>query len=96
MRTELTAFLKYVASKSNTKPIIYSGLKFYQDNLQGHFDNYIYWLAHYYKPELDVTNTAKWRFWQHSDKARVNGINHVVDFDVFNGDSLAFKKLLIP
>jgi lysozyme len=96
MRTELSAFLKFVATKSKAKPIIYSGLSFYEDYLKGYYDDYTYWLAHYYKPQLDVTNTAKWRFWQHSDKARVNGISAPVDFDVFNGDSLQFQKLLIP
>lgn len=96
MRTELALFLKFITVKTKIKPIIYSGLQFYTDNLMGHFDDYTLWLAHYYEPELEVNKAAKWRFWQHSDKASVNGINHVVDFDVFNGDSLAFRKLLLP
>ena len=95
MRLELKAFLKQIETKTGTKPIIYSGLKFYQDNLAGFFDDYTLWIAHYYQPGLDIGQPAKWKFWQHSDKAKVNGINHVVDFNVFNGDSLAFRKLLI-
>jgi lysozyme len=96
MRDELTQFLKYITVNTKVKPIIYSGLKFYNNYLFGYFDDYTLWLAHYYEPELDVNKAAKWRFWQHSDKASVNGIGHVVDFDVFNGDSLTFKKLLVP
>lgn len=96
MRDELTQFLKYITVNTKTKPIIYSGLKFYNNYLLSYFDDYTLWLAHYYEPELDVNKDAKWRFWQHSDKASVNGISHVVDFDVFNGDSLTFKKLLVP
>jgi lysozyme len=96
MRSELNLYLKYVYNKTNIKPIVYSGLKFYEDYLMGHFDDNTLWLAHYYEPELQVDMAAKWKFWQHSDKASVNGIGHVVDFDVFNGDSLAFKKLLVP
>jgi lysozyme len=95
MRKELGFFLKYVESQTKIKPIIYSGLTFYQDYLQGHFDDYTLWLAHYYQPDLKVSKTANWKFWQHSDKARVNGINHVVDFNVFNGDSLSFRKMLV-
>jgi len=95
MRKELTSYLKYIEAQTKIKPIIYSGLKFYQDNLTGYFDDYTLWLAHYYQPELAVNNTTNWKFWQHSDKARVNGINHVVDFNVFNGDSLSFTKMLI-
>jgi lysozyme len=95
MREELKAFLKYVEAKTKIKPIIYSGLKFYQDNLDGYFDDYTLWIAHYYQPQLNIGSSTKWRFWQHSDKAKVNGISHVTDFNVFNGDSLAFKKLLV-
>ena len=94
MREELKLFLKYITAKTKIKPIIYSGLKFYDNYLWGYFDEYTLWLAHY-EPGIEVNKTTKWRFWQHSDKASVNGINSVVDFDVFNGDSLAFRKLLV-
>jgi lysozyme len=96
MRMELTAFLKQIQEKTGAKPIIYSGISFYQDYLQGYFDNYTLWIAHYYHQELEIKAGTNWKFWQHSDKARVNGIDHVVDFNVFNGDSLAFKHLLTP
>ena len=95
MRAELTQFLKYISAHSESKPIIYAGLKFYKQNLAGYFNNYTFWLAHYYEESLDGDHGVKWVFWQHNDKGRVNGINHVVDFDAFNGDSIAFKKLLI-
>ncbi|HEY8780867.1 MAG TPA: GH25 family lysozyme [Mucilaginibacter sp.] len=95
MRLELNAFLKQVESQTKIKPIIYTPLKFYRDYLRGYFDNYNFWIAHYSEPELNLGDTALWEFWQHSDKAKVNGIPYVVDFDVFNGDSLAFKKLLV-
>ncbi|MDB5008499.1 MAG: lysozyme [Mucilaginibacter sp.] len=95
MRQEVTAFLKEVEAKTKSRPIIYSGLQFYQDNLAGYFNDYTLWIAHYYQSELTLSKKTTWKFWQHSDKAKVNGINHVVDFDVFNGDSLSFKNLLI-
>ena len=95
MRKELSLFLKYVETQTKIKPMIYSGLTFYQDYLLGYFDDYTLWLAHYYQPDLKVTKTANWKFWQHSDRARVNGINHVVDFNIFNGDSLSFRKVLV-
>ncbi|MCO5948500.1 glycoside hydrolase family 25 protein [Mucilaginibacter flavidus] len=95
MREELKAFLKQVEAKTKIKPIVYSGVKFYQDNLEGYFDDYTLWIAHYYQPKLDVAKATKWAFWQHSDKAKVNGINHITDFDAFNGDSVAFTKLLV-
>jgi lysozyme len=95
MREELNAFLKYVEAKTKIKPIIYSGITFYKNNLEGYFDGYDLWIAHYYQPQLNIGKAAKWSFWQHSDKAKVSGINHVTDFNVFSGDSLVFKKLLV-
>lgn len=94
MRIELQVFLTFIERKTKVKPIIYTGLSFYKDYLQGFFDEYPLWIAHYYQPRLNIS-TGKWNFWQHSDKAKISGINHVVDFNAFNGDSLAFDRMLI-
>ena len=94
MRKELNAFIIQVEEKTKVKPIIYSGLKFYKDNLRGFYDDYPLWVAHYHQPKIKLTD-KEWKFWQHSDKARINGINHVVDFNAFNGDSLKFQQMLI-
>ncbi len=95
MRRQLKDFLDYIGKKSKVKPIIYSGLSFYHDYLQGYFDEYPLWVAKYDQPELGPAGNKQWIIWQHSDKATITGINHVVDFDAFNGDSLAFRQLLI-
>jgi lysozyme len=95
MRKELSAFLVYVEKKTKVKPIIYSGLTFYQEHLKGYFDGYPLWIAHYHQAELRINASANWMMWQHSDRARITGINHVVDFNAFKGDSLAFQALLI-
>ena len=95
MRIQLREFLVYVEKKTGVKPIIYTGLSFYKDYLAGHFDAYPLWIAHYYQPKLKVGKDTKWQFWQHSDKAKISGIGHVVDFNAFNGDSLSFYNLLI-
>lgn len=95
MRKELKAFIDHIEAKTKVKPIIYSGLSFYHDYLQGHFDDHVLWIAHYHKEELRVRKRGEWHFWQHSDRGKVNGINHAVDFNVFNGDSTSLRKLLI-
>ena len=92
MRKELTTFLLYIERKTGVKPIIYSGLSFYKDYLKGYYDEYPLWVAHYHQPQLKL-ESAKWAFWQHSDKVRISGINHVVDFNAFNGDSVAFEAM---
>ncbi|PWS25965.1 glycoside hydrolase [Pedobacter yonginense] len=94
MRLELSDFLTYVEMKTKVRPIVYTGLKFYEDYLEGKLDDSPLWIAHYYQPKLRL-DKSRWKFWQHSDKAKINGIGHVVDFNAFNGDSTAFEKMII-
>ncbi|MET4083672.1 lysozyme [Pedobacter sp. UYP30] len=94
MRAELADYLNYIEIKTKVRPIIYSGLKFYEDYLRGNFDDYLLWVAHYHQPKLRI-DKSRWSFWQHSDRARINGIGHVVDFNAFNGDSTDFEKILV-
>lgn len=95
MRTELKAYIKRVTASTGVKPIIYTGISFYKDYLRGYFDGYPLWIAHYYQGELQLDKSSGWWFWQHSDKATINGIGHVVDFDAFKGDSLDLQRLLV-
>jgi hypothetical protein len=53
------------------------------------------WVAHYEQPTGPRIG-RDWSFWQHNEKGHVNGIAQEVDFNVFKGDTVAFKKLLIP
>lgn len=95
MRTQLTLFINQIETKTGVKPIIYTNISFYQDYLQGYFDEYPLWIAHYYQPQLRIGSNTKWQFWQHSDKARINGINQKVDMNIFKGDTTDFEKLLV-
>jgi lysozyme len=95
MRKELQAFVDHIEAKTKVRPIIYTGLSFYTDYLKGYFDDYPLWIAHYNREKLDVGSDTNWKFWQHSETARVNGIGHTVDFDAFNGDSVTFQRSLI-
>ena len=77
-----------------TKPILYSNVDFYEKYLGSEFDAYPLWVAHY--DEQDKPRIGRdWLFWQHSQSGHVNGIATKVDCDVFNGDSTAFRKLLL-
>lgn len=80
--------------KFGVKPIIYTNPHLYNKYFTGIFDDYPLWVAHY---KTDVPGVSReWAFWQHSEIGRVNGINSRVDFNVFSGDSSAFKLLLLP
>lgn len=94
MRKQLKAWLCLVNLECEAKPIIYTNTDFYKKYLQGYFEDYPLWIAHYSadeKPAID----AKWNFWQHSESGKINGIKSAVDFNVFKGDSSDFKKLLL-
>ncbi len=94
MQKEVKTWLVTIGNHYGIKPIIYTNIDFYQRYFQTGFEEYPLWIAHYlqpYKPRIE----AKWIFWQHNENGRVDGINGAVDFNVFNGDSTDFNKLLI-
>ena len=94
LRKEAKEWLDVVENYYHVKPIIYTNVDFYNRNLGKEFDSYPLWIAHYYQPQQPSISRG-WLFWQHSDEGRVNGITRPVDFNIFNGDSLEFKNLLI-
>lgn len=87
-------WLTMVEAHYHVKPIIYTNAFFYKNYLGKKFDQYPLWVAHYLvkdKPNIE----RDWLFWQHNETGQVNGIDAYVDFNVFNGDSAAFKNLLV-
>ena len=94
-KKELMNCLVTLEQHYKVKPIIYSYVEFYNEYLGDEFKKYPLWVAHYTennKPKI----TRDWIFWQYSDKGKVEGITEKVDFNVFNGDSIAFNKILMP
>jgi lysozyme len=94
LKTEVKKWLDIAENYYNVKPIIYTNVDFYNKNLGTEFDGYPLWVAHYYQPVQPRIGRG-WIFWQHSQEGQVNGIVSKVDFNVFNGDSVEFKHLLI-
>lgn len=94
LKKEMKKWLEIVENHYGVKPIIYTNVDFYNRNLGSEFDRYPLWVAHYYQTEQPRISRG-WVFWQHSDEGRVNGIVSKVDFNVFSGDSMKFKHLLI-
>ncbi|HWC52841.1 MAG TPA: GH25 family lysozyme [Chitinophagaceae bacterium] len=94
VQRELKQWLETVENYYHVRPIIYTNVDFYNQRLGHDFDKYPLWIAHYYQPQQPRIDRG-WAFWQHSDEGRVNGILSKVDFNVFSGDSLDFKNLLL-
>lgn len=94
LQREVREWLVTVEEYYKVKPIIYTNVDFYTQNLGSAFDQYPLWVAHYYQQQQPRIQ-RDWIFWQHSDIGNVNGITSKVDFDVFNGDSVEFRNVLI-
>ena len=95
LRKEIKTWLDLVEFHYGLKPIIYTNVDFYEKYLKGFFDDYPLWVAHYLQPDAPRIS-REWDFWQHSEQGRVNGILSRVDFNVFHGDSIEFRSLLVP
>ena len=94
LRQRVKEFLDAVENYYGVRPIIYTNVDFYDQVLKDEFDEYPLWVAHYLQKERPRI-VRNWHFWQYSEEGHVNGIYYKVDFNAFNGDSTAFKNLLI-
>lgn len=92
---DIKTWLDVVEKKYGVKPIIYTGYKFKMSYLNDSvFNEYPYWIAHYYVDTL--TYTGPWKFWQHTDCGKVQGIKGYVDLNIYNGTMYDLRKLCIP
>ena len=95
LRRDVKTWLDIVEKEYGVKPILYTGYKFKLDYLNTpEFDEYPYWIAHYYVEKLAYK--GKWTFWQHTDCGKVSGINGFVDFNIFNGSLQDLLDLTLP
>ena len=94
LKKEVKKWLDVTENYYHVKPIIYTNVDFYNRCLGSEFDEYPLWVAHYYQLQQPRINRG-WIFWQYSDEGHVNGIISKVDFNVFGGDSLELKHILI-
>ena len=91
---DILTWLHIVEDRYHVKPIIYTYYKFKEKYLgDERFDDYPFWIAHYYVKELEYT--GKWKFWQHTDVGKLPGIETNVDLDVYNGSYYDLRMLTI-
>lgn len=95
LRADLLIWLRRIKEFYGAKPIIYTSYKYKMDYLSGkEFDEYPFWIAHYYTDS--VRYEGMWHFWQHSDMGKLPGIRKNVDLNVFNGTLRELQELLVP
>ena len=90
----ILTWLHIVEDRYHVKPIIYTYYKFKDQYLSdSRFDDYPYWIAHYYVHQMEYQGA--WKFWQHTDAGRLPGIKGYVDLDIYNGSFYDLQQLLI-
>ncbi len=82
-RRNLRQFLRGVEKHYGVKPIIYTGVNFYNKYLCGHFDEYMYMIARYDEQIPCPDGNPKFVIWQYSEQGRVAGIRGDVDLSTF-------------
>lgn len=93
-RDSVLKWLDIVEKHYKVKPIIYTYYKFKTQYLGDKiFDNYPYWIAHYYVDQVEYD--GPWKFWQHTDVGRLPGINGYVDLNIYNGSYYDLQQLCI-
>ena len=93
-RNSVLRWLQLVESHYRVKPIIYTYFKFKTRYLSDPvFDEYPYWIAHYYVDSLQYQ--GPWKFWQHTDVGRLPGIKGNVDFNIYNGSYYDLRQMTI-
>lgn len=93
-QTDVLTWLHIVEDKYHVKPIIYTNYKFKENYLSAPvFDDYPYWIAHYYVDKVEYK--GKWKFWQHTDTGVLPGIKGNVDLNIYNGSYYDLMQLTI-
>ncbi|MBQ8937639.1 MAG: glycoside hydrolase family 25 protein [Bacteroidaceae bacterium] len=93
-RQSVLQWLRLVERHYDVKPILYTYYKFKLQYLNDPvFDQYPYWIAHYYVDSLEYQ--GPWKFWQHTDAGSLPGIKGPVDFDIYNGSFYDLRQLTL-
>lgn len=91
---DILTWLHIVEDRYHVKPIIYTYYKFKKQYLDTPvFDDYPYWIAHYYVDKIEYQ--GEWKFWQHTDAGKLPGIKGYIDFNIYNGSFYDLKRLCI-
>ncbi len=93
-KASVLKWLRIVENHYGVKPIIYTYYKFKVRYLSDTvFDDYPYWIAHYYVDKVEYRGA--WKFWQYTDAGKLPGIKGDVDFNIYNGSYYDLRQLTI-
>lgn len=90
---EIALYIQTIENYYGKKVLIYTTEEFYQKYLTKHFENNPIWIRDI-QTSPKLADNRKWLFWQYADKGRIEGIETLVDLNVFHGTKEEFSKLL--
>ncbi len=93
-QAELTIYMDQVRRHYGTEPVIYTSSDFIHAYLAGFPIKRLWYRAIVVTPHIDGFD--QWSFWQFTEKARVKGIDGLVDMDVFHGSPADLKSWSSP
>lgn len=94
LRKASLTWLRTIEAHYKVPPILYTNYKFKIKYLNTKdFERYPYWIAHYYVRKL--TYEGPWKFWQHTDCGKLNGIRNKVDLNIYNGSMYDLRRLCL-
>lgn len=84
LRRGVRNWLRIVEEETGKRPIIYVSRRF-SSRLGSSFGDYTLWIADYREAPSVPSGWNRWHFWQHTERARVDGIAPRVDRNWFRG-----------
>ncbi|MGK0139822.1 MAG: lysozyme [Algoriphagus sp.] len=93
--SNVKTWLDVIEQYYGIKPIIYTNKHIYRDYIKQHFAEYPLWISHYDVPELTGYDLGQVYFWQHSMTGKLEGIETLVDFNVFIREDSEIERLIV-
>ena len=91
---KMKVWLDVVERHYGVKPIIYVTPDFYEDNLQGQFKDYSFWLRSVAEHPRGRYPNREFAFWQYSGTGLSKGVTTQIDLNVFNGTAESWRRWL--
>ena len=93
LRKGVLNWLKLAEQKYGVKPMVYTGLDFYNLHLKGFIDDYPIWIAAY--SGKDRLGDLDWTFHQFTENVKIKGIRTSVDGNEYKGGLEDLKKMCV-
>lgn len=85
VRREMRTWLRIVENHYGKRPIIYTTVDFHRENIDGHFEDYEFWLRSVAAHPSEIYPGHHWTFWQYTGTGKLPGVDGHIDINAFAG-----------